>query len=249
MCCVWFRTPRSRSSSAAPGTTAPTACSRNYRAASVKIGRPVMQRVENAQARSLQQRLPDGRPPDRQHPGGERAPDASVGAAAHARTGSEGERKPRMSKLAVADLMPLEQYARERPGIRTRGARAQGAAATRRGPQLQLALRRSPHGAVPGTGDAAHRAHLRARRHRRGTRRLQPADPRRQQLEGDAAAGVRTGRAPGARSPASRASRTAAGCRSPAASASSRSRTRICRARTPRRPPRCTSCALNCSRA
>ena len=140
------------------------------------------------QGRSLQQRLPDGRPPDREHPQREARAGASPAAAAprlrHLKAAAT------MEKLAVTDLMPLEQYARERPAFRAPRAQAQGAAHARRGSQLHLAVRGSPDGAVPGAGDAAHRAHLRARGHRRGTGRLQPADSRWQQLEGDAAAGI-----------------------------------------------------------
>ena len=45
---------------------------KEFRAASVKIGRPVMQRVQSAQRRPLRERLPDGRAPDRERPGGAR---------------------------------------------------------------------------------------------------------------------------------------------------------------------------------
>ncbi len=73
---------------------------------------------------------------------------------------------------------------------RTRGfphprARAQAPAHGRGRAEHDLGVRGPPHDPVPGAGDAAHRAHLRARGHPGGARRLQPADPGRRQLEGD----------------------------------------------------------------
>ena len=67
-----------------------------------------------------------------------------------------------MHKLAAADLMSLEQYARERPAFRARVLEHKRRAAARRRAACHLELRGSPHGAVPGAGDAARRAHLRA---------------------------------------------------------------------------------------
>ena len=46
------------------------AVKKEFRAASVKIGRPVMKRVESAHPDHYTQRLPDGRPPDRERPEG-----------------------------------------------------------------------------------------------------------------------------------------------------------------------------------
>ena len=114
-------------------------------------------------------------------------------------------------------------------GISRAGAGAQGRAAARRRTQRHLVLRGPPHRAVPGAGDAARRAHLRARGHRGRARRLQPADPRRQQLESDAADRVRAARRARARARAAegdRGSLLGAGRRR--TSACSRSPTRTC---------------------
>ena len=69
------------------------------------------------------------------------------------------------------------------------------------------------HGAVPGAGDAAHRAHLRARGDRRGAGGLQSADSGRQQSQGHAADRIRRSgpSAPGVWSSCAASSATA-GC-------------------------------------
>ena len=79
-----------------------------------------------------------------------------------------------------------------------RGHRAQAAPQRPSRPEHDLVLRGPDHHPLSGARDAARRAHLRARRHSGRAGCLQPADPRRQQLEGDAAARIsRPGRAPG----------------------------------------------------
>ena len=95
-----------------------------------------------------------------------------------------------MEKLAVTDLMSLEQYARERPAFRARVLKHKAQRTLAVGPnctwlfedrltvqyQVQEMLRTERIFEPAG--------------HRRGARRLQPADSRWQQLEGDAASGI-----------------------------------------------------------
>ena len=134
-----------------------------------------------------------------------------------------------MDKLTVEDLMSLEQLrprARRVPRPVLEHKRNRKLAI---GPNVHLVLRGPADHAVPGAGDAARRAHLRARGHPRGARCLQPADSRRQQLEGDPADRVPRRRRAAARSSrSSSASKTAAGCRCVATTACSRSPTKIC---------------------
>ena len=92
-----------------------------------------------------------------------------------------------MRKLNESDLLSLERYSRERPEFRARVMAHKKNRQIAVGPQHHVAVRGPAHRAVPGAGDVAHRAHFRSRGHRRGARRLQPADPRRTQLEGDLA--------------------------------------------------------------
>ena len=91
------------------------AVKKEFRAASMKIGRPVMTRVENAQpeyyssdcpmaGHQIESGLKDAKPPD-----------ASPEAPAH-----RLRNLIVMEKLATSDLMSLEQYARQRPAFRAR---------------------------------------------------------------------------------------------------------------------------------
>ncbi len=61
--------------------------------------------------------------------------------------------------------MTLEQYARRAGGIPRASDRAQANRAAGRRAELHLVFRGSAHDAVPGAGDAARRAHLRAGGH------------------------------------------------------------------------------------
>ena len=164
---------------------------KEFRAASVKIGRPVAQRVESAQGRPLQQRLSDGRTPDRERP--QRAARARAPAEAAAARLRDLRRGRRMDKLS----RHRSDAAR---AVRARAAGISHPRAASTSALRQLAV--GPHATWLFedrlTVQYQVQEMLRTERifepagHRRGARRLQPADPRRQQLEGDAAARVRT---------------------------------------------------------
>ena len=133
-----------------------------------------------------------------------------------------------------ADARSLRQGAQ---GFPRAGARAQEAAHGPPGRARDAAVRGRADDPLPDPGDAADREDVRGSGHRGRARRLQPARPRRLELQGDDADRVRGRRRAQARArAAARASRTASTCRSRAARASTRSPTRTCRARTTKRP-------------
>ena len=199
---------------------------------------------------SLLERLPDGRATRSTRASTEGvAAVASAEAAAHWPTDSC--MTAARQGLQAAELMtPRAVRARARRVSRDACSRTRRIAHVAVRPEHDLGLRGPADDPVPGPGDAAHRTHLRARGIAGGARRLQPADPGRQQLEGDAADRV-PGRGASARSRSRKLTRhrgplLGAECRR--TSASWRSPTRTSSARTTRRPPRCTSCASSCPR-
>ena len=198
------------------------------------------------EGRSLLERLSDGGAPDRKrtHAGrgrrrAARSPNIRCPWCAR-RTGSDAsDAEAGRNGSDVARTL----FARAARVSRARH-RAQAQSPGERGSEHHVAVRRPAHGAVPGAGDAAHRAHLRSRGHRRRARCLQPADPGRPQLEGHVAHRVPgRRRSAGCSSKNCAASKIAAGCRWRASSACSRSPTRTWSARTRSRPRPCTSCA------
>ena len=106
------------------------AVKKEFRAASVKIGRPVMQKVANAKAdyyasdcpmagRQIESELPEPRPPT--HP---------LALAAH-------RLRLDVNKLTVDDLLTLERYARERNAFRARVMEHKGTRQLAVGPNLR----------------------------------------------------------------------------------------------------------------
>jgi len=133
---------------------------REFRAASVRIGRPVVQRVENAQADHYASDCPMAAQQIASGLTQPRAPSIRCGCCG---SRTDCRRSSDMDKLAATDLMPLEQYARERPAFRARVLRHRPSGSSAVGRTSPGWFEDRLHGAVPGAGDAAHRAYLRAR--------------------------------------------------------------------------------------
>ena len=124
-CCGWFPAPPSSRSSAARVTTAPMRVKREFRAASLQDrSRRCSQRVASRRGRLLRQRLPDGRPPDRERPRAAQARRARASAAAAAH---------RLRLIGCASL-PMRQAHRRRSdvarAVRARAARLPRAASS-----------------------------------------------------------------------------------------------------------------------
>ena len=98
------------------------AVKKEFRAASVKIGGPVVERVQQAQGRPLFERLPDGGASDRERPRPMKPGRDAARARASDDTGAQGLRNmsAAMQKLVETDLLSLERYSRERPEFRAR---------------------------------------------------------------------------------------------------------------------------------
>ena len=230
---------RARCSSGFPDTTVNTVerCSGHdgtwgvkteFYAASMKIGRPVFRQMAQSEpdyvssdcpiagARASLQGIDEA-------DGARRAADrasADPGADGlwpldlnqHAMTASAESRPPRITRES---LLTLEAYAKARKDFRARVLAHKKARtrAPRRAPDA--AVRGRAHRSLPDPGDAAHREDVRGSRHPGRARRLQPAGPRRRELEGDDADRVRgRRRAQAGAGASSRASRTASGSRS-----------------------------------
>jgi hypothetical protein len=68
-------------------------------------------------------------------------------------------------KLSPDDLFSLEQYSQQRATFRPQVLQHKKRRTLQVGPKATFLF--EPDGAVPGAGDAAHRAHFRSGRHRR----------------------------------------------------------------------------------
>ena len=137
---------------------------KEFRAASMKIGRPVVERVECAAADTMPATA--RWPATRSKAASEAASDARASAQAAAACLRDCRTRVRWTSSAVEDLMSLEHYARERSAFRARVLEHKRDRQLAVGPNVTWSLRGPADHPVPGPGDAARRAHLRARRHR-----------------------------------------------------------------------------------